>query len=82
MRDDLTLCVFSSIKRDSTIISNLQQLRHPAVDRELGRAADLAGGGGGDARVQAGVLRVDVLEDQGQRVLLVLEQHLETKFSI
>ena len=67
--------------RNTTINSNLQQLRNTALDGELGRAADLAGGCGGDAGVQAGVLGVDVLEDQRQRVLLVLEQDLKDTIS-
>jgi hypothetical protein len=41
------------------------------------RPRNLSGGGGGHAGVEAGVLRVDVLEHQGQGVLLVLEQDLE-----
>jgi hypothetical protein len=41
------------------------------------RPRNLSGGGGGHAGVEPGVLRVDVLEHQGQGVLLVLEQDLE-----
>ena len=40
----------------------LEELGDAALNGQLGRARDLAGGGGGHARVKAGILGVDVLE--------------------
>ena len=48
------------------------------MDGELGAARDFAAAGGRDARVQSGVFRFDVLEDQGQGVLLILVGDFES----
>lgn len=49
----------------------------PTFDGELGAAGDLAAGRLCHARVQPRVLRLDVLEHQRQRVLLVLQRRAE-----
>ncbi len=56
-----------------------EQLLHPSLHRELSRAGYLASRCRRDAGVQPCVLGVDVLEDQGQGVLLVLEEDLEAR---
>ena len=52
------------------------------LDGELGAARDFAAAGGRDASVQSGVFRFDVLEDQGQGVLLVLVGDFESFLGI
>ena len=64
------------------VFCHLKQLLNPTLDGELGGAGDLPGRGRGDAGVEAGVLRVDVLEDEGEGVLLVLEEHLEAVLGV
>lgn len=53
-----------------------------ALDRKLGTARDVTSRGLGNAGVDAGILGLHVLEDQGQGVLVLTEEHLETLLGI
>jgi len=52
------------------------------LNRELGTARDVAGGGLSHAGVDARILGLHVLEDQGQGVLIFAEEHLKTFLGI
>lgn len=52
------------------------------LNSEFSRAGDVAGTGLRHAGVEARVFRPDVLEDQGQRVRVVSQQHLEALLGV